>query len=104
MWALTLGSVLNACANQVHLSIQNSCFEFALDMPLIICCTERHMKALMTLNFTRTTAKSNSSYRKMINLKTSCQNSSVTWSSLSPQCTHYSVSFFQIICLKCYYS
>lgn len=44
-------SVLNACADQVHLSVQNSCFEFALDMPLIVCCTEGHVKALMTLTF-----------------------------------------------------
>lgn len=44
-------SVLNACANQVHLSVQNSCFEFALAMPLIVCCTEGHVKALMTLTF-----------------------------------------------------
>lgn len=61
MWALTLHPVLNAYANQVHLSTQNSCFDFALDMPLIICCTVGHMKVFMTLHFARIIAKSNSS-------------------------------------------
>lgn len=63
MWPLTLYPLLNAFANQVHLSVQKPCFEFALDMPLIICCSEGHVKALMTLQFARTAANGNSCYR-----------------------------------------
>lgn len=61
MWALTLYLILSAYANQIHLSIQNSCFEFALDMPLIICCTVGHVKALVTLHCARATVESNTS-------------------------------------------
>jgi len=59
MSALTLYPILNAFALQVHLSMQESCLEFALDMPSIIRCSEGHAKALMTLQFARTTANSN---------------------------------------------